>query len=154
MKFMDNLYFFSRFSSNFLVREFHIVWMIFEYYFIRILWINKNTVLDYRKGSKFKNNINFSKVWIILQFCAYFSLEFNSERSTIKSIFFFTVLCIKAEKPQNTVLDYKKGSKFKNNMIFRKFGGWLYNNSAIIFHFNSFWKDLQSKAYFSLLFYA
>ena len=41
MKFINNLYFFSHFLSNLLAREFHIVWIIFEYYFIRILWMNE-----------------------------------------------------------------------------------------------------------------
>ena len=51
MKFIDNLYSLSRFLSNFLAEEFHIVWMIFWVLFYRDIidkW--KNTVLDYKRG--------------------------------------------------------------------------------------------------------
>ena len=58
------------------------------------------------------------------------------------------------KKSENTVFGYKNASKFKENIIFENFGGWLYNESAHIFDNKSLWKDLQPKAYFSLALYA
>ena len=41
---------------------------------------------------------------------------------TLNEVFFFSVLCGKAEKRQNTVFGYKKRSKFKIHIIFENFG--------------------------------
>ena len=41
------------------------------------------------------------------------------EESTIKSLIFFSVLCEKMKKHENTVLGYKKWSKFVVNMILK-----------------------------------
>ena len=77
-------------------------------------------------------------------------MEWSNEWSK----FFFRVLCEKAEKYQNTVFGYKKGSKSKINMIFEIFGGYLYNTFRIFFRIQSIFKDLVSKMDFSLAFYA
>ena len=52
----------------------------------------------------------------------------------------------------NTVLVYKKGSKFKNNMTFRKFGGWWYNNSALLFTWIHFGRIYNQKRIFPCCF--
>ena len=76
------------------------------------------------------------------------------KESRTTSTFSLAVYTEKLKKRQNTVFGYKKKSKFKINIIFEKFKPYLYNNSTLIFHVNSFWKDLQPKVYFSLAFYA
>ena len=75
-------------------------------------------------------------------------------KNVICKVNFFSVLCRKTEKHQNTVFGYKKGSKSKTNMIFEIFGRFLYNNFGIISHIKSILKDLVIKIDFSLAFYA
>ena len=55
------------------------------------------------------------------------------EGSTVKSVIFFTVLCGNLKIHENTVLDYKKGTKFVINMIFEKFRRGLYK--SFVLHF-------------------
>ena len=84
----------------------------------------------------------------------YFLHQINFERSNEQNTFFFSILCGKAEKDQNTLFGYKKGSKSNINIIFEIFGGYLYNNSGNIFRIKSILKNLMSKMHFSLAFYA
>ena len=78
----------------------------------------------------------------------------NFEESNKQNTFSFSVLYKKAEKHQNTVFGYKKGSKFNMIIIFEIFGRYLYNSFRIIFRIKSILKDLVSKTSFSLSFYA
>ena len=47
----------------------------------------------------------------------------------------------------------QKRVKIQKDITFEKFGGWLYNDSALIFDVKSLWKDLQPKItfFFSVL---
>ena len=79
----------------------------------------QNTFFGYDNKSK-------SKISIIFEIFGYKDLAFfitskRFEGPSAKSIFFFSVLCGKAEKQQNTVFGYKKGSKSKINIIFEIF---------------------------------
>ena len=75
--------------------------------------------------------------------------EFTDKQNT----FSFSVLYKKAEKHQNTVFGYKKGSKSKIKMISEIFGRYLYKSFGIIYRNRSILKDLARKVYFSLVFY-
>ena len=55
----------------------------------------------------------------IYEFHYYFSPQSALEGPTTKSIFFFSVLCGKAEKSQNTFFGYKKWLKFESDDIFK-----------------------------------
>ena len=57
----------------------------------------------------------------------------RSEGSTIEIVIFFSVLCGNLKNHENTVLGYKKGSKFVINMIFEKFRRRLYKSSGLHF---------------------
>ena len=109
-----------------------------------------------QKVVKIQKQYHFWKLWtlIIYEFHRYFLRQPTLEGSTSKSIFFFSVLCGKAEKSQNVFFGYKKWSKFKSNITFENFGRYLYMNSTVVFRVDPLWKDLQLKAYFSLAFYA
>ena len=109
-----------------------------------------------QKVVKIQKQYHFWKLWtlIIYEVHNYFSCQLTFEWSTTKNIFFFSVLCRKVEKWQNTVFGYKKWSKFKTNITFENSGSLLYMKSTVIFRVSSLWKDLQLKAYFSLAFYA
>ena len=74
-----------------------------------------------QKGVKIQNQYHFWKLWtlIIWKFYHYFSRQFTLKGSTAKSIFFFSVLCGKAEKRQNTFFGYKKWSKSESDEIFK-----------------------------------
>ena len=78
----------------------------------------------------------------------------NFEESNKQNTFSFSVLYKKAEKHQNTVFGYKKGSKSNMIIVFEIFGRYLYNSFRIIFRIKSILKDLVSKTDFSLAFYA
>ena len=90
---------------------------------------------------------------IIYGFHHSLSPQISLEGSTIKSTFFFSILCGKHEKTKNTVFGYKKWSKIKLNIIFENFRGQFYIVSILLYHPKSVWKTLQSKAHFSLAFY-
>ena len=85
-----------------------------------------------QKRVKIQKKYYFWKLWrlIISRFRPYFWRQVTLKGSTAKSIFFFSVLCIKAEKTQNTFFGYKKWSKFESDDIFRSATQILY-----IFHF-------------------
>ena len=85
-----------------------------------------------QKRVKIQKKYYFWKLWrlIIWRFRPCFWRQVTLEGSTAKSIFFFSVLCIKAEKTQNTFFGYKKWSKFESDDIFRSATQILY-----IFHF-------------------
>ena len=59
---------------------------------------------------KWKHFLNIQAL-IIYKFQRFFLHRIDFEVCTIKSIFSFSVLGGKAEKPQNTVFGYKNGSK-------------------------------------------
>ena len=147
---------FTRIISRSLTRSLHIRWMFFLYLFLGNYKKQENTVFDYKKGWNFKNNISFEKFggWLYNDFNLIFTCKVTLEGPTAKSTLFFSVLCIKAAKTQNTFFGYKNGSKLKKNITFEKFGGWLYNDSTLIFEVKSLWKDLLPKVHFSLAFYA
>ena len=73
-----------------------------------------------QKVVKIQNQYHFWKLWrlIIYEFQR-FSRQLILEGSTAKSIFFFIVLCRKAEKWQNVFFGYKKWSKSKSDDILR-----------------------------------
>ena len=68
--------------------------------------------------------------------------------------FLYDFLGKSRKKAKIPFLVTKTRQNSKKNNIFENFGGWLYNDSALIFDDKSLWKDLQPKAYFSLAFYA
>ena len=78
----------------------------------------------------------------------------NFEESNKQNTFSFSVLYKKAEKHQNTVFGYKKGSKSNMIIVFEIFGRYLHNSFGIIFRIKSILMDLVSKIDFSLAFYA
>ena len=123
---------------------------------MRKSWKRSKYTFGLQKGVKIEYKHHFWNLWrlFIWQFWQYFPHKINFEESNEQNAFFFSVLCGKAGKDQNTVFDYKKGSKSNINMIFEIFGGYLYNNSGNIFRIKSILKDLVSKIHFSLAFYA
>ena len=109
-----------------------------------------------QKDVKIENQYDFWNLWtlIISKFWQSLSHQIHFEGSSVKSIFFFSVLYRKAEKQKNTIFCYKKGSKSKTKIILKIFGRWLYKCFGILYRTKSILKGLAPKAYFSLAFYA
>ena len=74
-----------------------------------------------QKVVKMQKQYHSWKLWrlVIYEFHRYFSRQPALEGSTAKRRFFFSVLCGKTEKRQNTFFGYKKWSKSKSDNIFR-----------------------------------
>ena len=123
---------FTRITSRSLKRNFHSGWIFFLYLFLGNYKKQENTVFDYKKGWNFKNNISFEKFggWLYNDFNLIFTCKVTLEGPTAKSTLFFSVLCIKAAKTQNTFFGYKKWSKVESDDIFRSA-----TKSWYIFHF-------------------
>merc|ERR1711951_99177 len=92
-----------------------------------------------QKGCQNSKSISFSKTLdvICVRFHHYFSRQLTLKGSRITSTFSLALYTEKLKNDKIRFLVTKRG-----------------DNSTLIFHVNSFWKDLQPKVYFSLAFYA
>ena len=100
------------------------------------MWNSLAKKLDKKREKKYKLSMNFiylskwywvcfspiffnQKLYFLMNLAVFISFWVCMYGIWWKSIFFFTVLCIKAEKSQNTFFGYKKWSKVESDDIFK-----------------------------------